>query len=62
MSRACVHIGTYGHLVVKGHCRNALIQIREKVKVEVAWTPNATPSAISFVVGNTSTKMNDQKN
>ena len=27
MSRACVHIGTHGHLVAKGHCRDALIQI-----------------------------------
>ena len=51
MSRACVHIGTHGHPVAKGHCRDALIQIREKVKDEVARTPNATPSAISLVVG-----------
>ena len=51
MSRACVHIGTHGHLVAKGHCRDALIQIQEKVKDEVAWTPNATPSAISLAVG-----------
>ena len=51
MSKACVHIGTHGHLVAKGHCRDALIQIREKVKVEVAQTSNATPSAISLAVG-----------
>ena len=51
MSKACIHIGTHGHLVAKGHCRDALIQIREKVKDEVARTPNATPSAISLAVG-----------
>ena len=51
MSRACVYIGTHGHPVAKGHCRDALIQIREKVKDEVAWTPNATPSAISLALG-----------
>ena len=27
MSRACVHIGTHGHPIAKGHCRDALIQI-----------------------------------
>ena len=32
MSRACVHIGTHGHPVAKGHCRDALIQIRERAK------------------------------
>ena len=51
MSRACVHIGTHGHLVAKGYCRDALIQIRKKVKDEVARTPNATSSAISLAVG-----------
>ena len=50
MTKACVHIGMHKHLVAKGHCRDAIVQICEKVKHQVAKTPNATLSAISLAL------------
>ena len=51
MPRAYFHIGTHKHLIAKGHCRDAVVQIQKKVKDQVAKTPNATPSAISLAIG-----------
>ena len=51
MSRACINKGIHGHPIAKDHCRDALIQIWEKVKDEMARTPNTTPSAILLAVG-----------
>ena len=51
ISRACIHFGTHMHHVAKGHCTDALGQIRKNVKDRIARTRNATPSAISLVVG-----------
>ena len=50
MMQACIHIGTHNHPIAKGHCRDAMVQIREIVKDQVAKSPNATPSAISLGV------------
>ena len=51
MSRACIHMGTHLHPVVKGDCKAAMDQIREEVKLQVAKTPSAKTSAIGIGVG-----------
>ena len=51
MSRACIHIGTHKHPVAKGDCRDAMDQIREEIKTQVAKTPSAKASAIRIAVG-----------
>ena len=51
MSRACIHIGTHKHPVAKGDCRDAMDQIREEIKTQVAKTPSAKASAIGIAVG-----------
>ena len=51
MLRACIHIGTHKHPVAKDDCRDAVDQIREEIKTQVAKTPSAKASAIRIAVG-----------
>ena len=51
MSRACIHIGTHMHPVVKGDCRDAMNQICDEIRSQVAKTPTAKVSAIGIAVG-----------
>ena len=51
MSRAYTHIGTHTHPVAKGDCRDAMDQIRDEIKNQVAKTPTAKASAIGIAVG-----------
>ena len=51
MTQVCVHIGTHEHPITKGHCRDAMVQIWEMIKDQVAKSPNSTPSAISLAIG-----------
>ena len=37
--------------MAKGKCKDAILQIWEKVKDQVAKTPNATPSTILLAIG-----------
>ena len=50
MSRACIHIGTHMHLVAKGDCTDAMDQVRNEIKSQVAKTPTAKTSAIGIAV------------
>ena len=50
MSRACIHIGTHMHPVAKGDCRDAMDQIRDEIRSQVAKTPTAKASAIGIAV------------
>ena len=51
MSRACIHIGTHMHPVAKEDCRDAMDQIRDEIRSQVAKTPTAKASAIGIAVG-----------
>ena len=51
MSRACIHIETHMHHVVKGDCRDAMDQIRDEIRSQVAKTTTAKASAIGIAVG-----------
>ena len=51
MSRAYIHIGTHMHPIAKGDCRDAMDQIRDEIKSQVAKTPTAKASAIGIAVG-----------
>ena len=51
MLRACIHIRTHMHPVAKGDCRDAMDQIRDEIKSQVAKTPTAKASAIGIAVG-----------
>ena len=51
MSRACIHFGSHDHIVAIGDCREAMDIIREKVRDQVARTPDVKASAISLAVG-----------
>ena len=50
MSRAYIHIGTHMHPIAKGDCRDAMDQIRNEIRSQVAKTPTAKASAIGIVV------------
>ena len=51
MSRACIHIETHIHPIAKGDCRDAMDQICNEIKNQVAKTPTAKASAIGIAVG-----------
>ena len=51
MSRACIHIRTHIHPIAKGDCRDAMEQICDEIKNQVAKTPTAKASAIGIAVG-----------
>ena len=51
ISQACIHFGTHKHPVAKDDCRDAMDQIWEEVKIQIAKTPSAKSSAIKIVVG-----------
>ena len=51
MTRACIHIGTHSHLVAKRDCRDAMEQIQDEIKTQVAKTPTTKSSTIGIAVG-----------
>jgi len=50
-TRVCVHVGPHKHLVAKGQCRDALIQIRNEIMNQVSKTLIVKPSVIGIAVG-----------